>query len=84
MGEGQCQNCLHFIQHYTFSEGRVIRVFCGHCTCLKLRHKRPDAKACENFIFSPPDTDAFVTKEYLTKKLLKHVLELELLPKIEE
>ena len=83
--ETVCSDCQYFLQHYSLNEGRLIRVYCGHCTFFpRTRAKRPDARACENFIPGPADTEAFVTKEYLSKALLHRVLNLPLLPEIAE
>lgn len=80
--EKKCLDCGNYMQHYAFSKGKLFRVYCGHCKLPGVRRKRPDTDACENFIPGTADTDGFVTKEYLSKELLKYVLSLELLPKI--
>ena len=41
-------------------------------------------KRCENYIYSPGYENAFASKEYLSKELLRYVLSLELLPEIED
>ena len=79
-----CKKCQYYRQHYTFSGGRIIRVYCGHCTISRAKHKRPDADTCENFLYSPSQEDIFATKEYLSKTLLQYVLNLDLLPEIED
>lgn len=84
MNQNTCRTCEYFCQHYTFSKGRIHRVFCGHCTAGKVKTKRPYAVACEKYNYSEPDEDAFVSKEYLSKELLQHVLNMDLLPKIED
>ena len=85
MDKKTCQNCIHYIQHYVLQEGKLIRIFCGHCTCNKrLKTKRPDAAACEHHAPTSPDEEAFADKKYLTKKLLQYMLDMELLPPIEE
>ena len=84
MNERQCKECQHFMQHYVFNKRKIFRVYCGHCTFAGARRKLPDASVCENFVPGPDDTDAFVTKEYLSKELLQYVLSLELVPGIEE
>ena len=43
----------------------------------------PDKPGCAHFTPGAGDTEAFVTKEYLTKALLNRVLQLELLPEFE-
>jgi len=83
MKESSCKNCTHYRQHYTFDKRRIFQVYCGHCTFPKIRRKLPDADICENFAIADPDESAFVSKEYLSKELLRYLLNLELLPKIE-
>ena len=75
---------MHYRQHYTFDQRKIFRVYCGHCTYLKVRTKRPDAKICKNYIQADPDETHFVTKEYLSKALLEYLLKLELLPEIHD
>lgn len=83
MNQNTCQFCIHYRQHYTFDRRKIFRVYCGHCTLGKARRKLPDAVACEHFFLSDPDEQAFATKEYLSKELLQYLLNLELLPTIE-
>ena len=83
MCEKQCNSCKFYLYHYTFNQRRIFRVYCGHCTFSKARHKRPDAKACDHYIPGQPREDAFVSKEYLSKELLQYMLRLEMLPEIE-
>ena len=84
MEEHYCKNCQHFIQHYALRDGRLIQVYCGHCTYARPKTKRPDKKACEHFEPGVKDTEQFVSQEYLSKKLLDKVLSMALLPEIEE
>ena len=84
MEEKQCKECRFYLQHYTFDQKKIFRVYCGHCTITKVKRKRPDAKACENFIQGSPYEEAFASKEYLSKELLKYLISLDLLPEIEE
>ena len=79
-----CRSCAHFHQHYGLAAGRIFRVHCGHCTYPKIRHKRPTANTCQYYASAPPDEDEFVSKEYLSKALLQHLLNMELLPPIED
>ena len=79
-----CQTCTHFHQHYSLKTGKVVRVFYGHCTFASAKPVRPFKNACPNYVYGPPDEDTFVTKKYLTKELLHHFLQLELLPQIED
>ena len=84
MDEKTCRSCHYFRQHYTLDKRKIFRVYCGHCTFARAKRKRPDAKACENFIAGSPQADGFATKEYLSKELLEYLLRLELLPEIDE
>lgn len=84
MAEKQCQNCKYYMQHYTFDKRRIFRVYCGHCTFPRPRTKKPDAKVCEKFVPGTAPEDVFASREYLSKALLQYVLNLELLPEIED
>ena len=79
-----CSSCLYFKQHYVLDNRKIFRIFCGHCTFSKVKPKRPDAKSCGNYIPVEPDENAFVSKEYLNKRLLEYLLSLELLPAIHD
>ena len=83
MNDKTCQTCLYFHQHYTLKCGKLLRVFYGHCVLSTAKPKRPFTKACENYVDSPLDEDAYADKKYLTKEMLKYLLSLELLPQIE-
>ena len=84
MEKKYCKDCAHFHQHYAFNKRKIFRIYCGHCALGRVKKQRPDAIACEGFTMAPPDEDAFVSKEYLSKELLQYVLRLELLPQIED
>ena len=83
-----CNSCAFFRQHYGLDEKKLYRLYCGHCTKAKgralTRHRKPDAPVCERYEPTEPVTDAFATKEYLSKALLNYVLSLALLPNIED
>ena len=79
-----CKTCKNFHHHYTLSEGRIMRVFCGHCTYPKVKRKRPFDKACENYTYAPPDEDSFADRKYLTKEMIRYLFEMECLPPIED
>lgn len=49
----------------------------------KAKRKLPDTIACGHYFLADPDEQAFVSKEYLSKELLQYLLNLELLPTIE-
>ena len=80
----QCKMCEYYIQHYGLGKKRLFRLHCGHCTLQRAKRKLPDAQACQNFIPGEADEEAFASKEYLSKELLKYVLEMELLPEIDD
>lgn len=82
MNNRMCKNCRYYRQHYTLDSRKIFRINCGHCTFSNPRRKRPDTVACENYVSRSVETNAFASKEYLSKELLKYVLELELLPDI--
>jgi len=84
MKELTCGSCEHFYQHYALNGRRFFRVCCGHCTLMRGKKKLAEAKACGHYVPGQVDEEAFVTKEYLSKELLRRVLALELLPPIEE
>lgn len=45
-----CRDCKKFIQHYRRTEcGTYTEVYCGHCTCVRVKSRNPDDKACANF-----------------------------------
>ena len=82
MEQTTCGSCAHYLQHYTFDQRKIFRVYCGHCT-LTPKTRRPYAKACERYMRKSQE-EAFVSKEYLSKELLDYVLKLELLPEIHD
>ena len=82
MDNHSCDTCAYYRQHYTLDHRKIFRVYCGHCTYQKVKTKRPDSKACNNYLLSESAEKSFVTKEYLSKTLLEYMLGLELLPEI--
>ena len=84
MTEKKCESCKYFLQHYSLKDGKIFRVFCGHCIFDRPRRKHPHSKICKEFVAGIRDTEAFATKEYLSKELLQYILSLELLPEITE
>ena len=84
MSDVTCKTCKYFRQHYILTEGRIMRVFCGHCIFPKVKSKRPYSNACENYIYAPPDEDSFVDRKYLTKEMIRCLFEMECLPTIED
>lgn len=83
MNSNTCNTCIHYRQHYTFDQHGIFRVYCGHCTCLKVRSKRPDSPKCDHYTPCESKENAFAGKEYLSKALLEYMLKLELLPEIQ-
>ncbi len=84
MKQNTCMSCVHYRQHYAFDQRKIFRVYCGHCTYLKAKTKKPDSKVCENYMQTDSNEEAFVTREYLSKALLEYMLKLELLPEIHD
>ena len=82
MNDNLCDTCTYYRQHYTFDQCKIFRVYCGHCTYQRAKTKKPDAKACQNYLRSESAESTFVTKEYLSKALLDYLVNLELLPEI--
>ena len=84
MNNETCKTCTYFHQHYILSEGKIMRVYCGHCTFPKIRNRRPFNKACENYVYAPPDEEAFADKKYLVKEMVRNLFKMEILPPIED
>ena len=84
MENSTCRNCAYFRQHYIITEGRIFRISVGHCTDRQVRSKDAYAKPCARFLPGLPDEEQFVTKRYLSKQLLEYVLNMDLLPEIED
>lgn len=84
MNKATCQNCQYFLQHYTLDDQIIRWVFCGHCRFGQVRHKLPDASACQHFVPGTAGKKRFVDKKYLSKALLQYILQMELLPDILE
>ena len=77
-----CKDCANFYQHYGLSDKKLFALNCGHCTHRKPRHKSPLSAVCDQFSPAAKTKELFASKEYLSKALLKYILELELLPEI--
>ena len=70
MNQQYCCYCGHFRQHYTLSDGKLVKVYCGHCTFLSpVKRKRCHDKVCDNFIPIPSNAENFVSKEYLLPEI---------------
>ena len=79
MEKHNCRDCTYFLQHYALGERGLVRIWCGHCTHTHPRSRKPDAPACTRFSAGADREKAFATKEYLTRKLLQKVLDMDLL-----
>ena len=79
-----CKNCRNYNQHYSFDSRKLFRIYCGHCVLKVKKCVKPDDAACEHYVFTEGDETAFANKEYLSKELLRYILQLELLPAIED
>ncbi len=75
MENNRCRNCAHYHQHYALDQRKIFRVYCGHCMQRNTKMRYPDSKVCDAFVPKPPDEDAFATKEYLSKELLRFFVE---------
>ena len=84
MNENLCKNCQYFVQHYVLGPQKLVSVNCGQCIYGRTKRKQAYSTACENFIPGQPSGDGFVSREYLSKALLQRVLDMELLPEIED
>ncbi len=84
MEQNICNTCVYYLRHYTFNQKKIFRVNCGHCTCGRIRRKRPYTNACENYLQADPQENGFASKEYLSKTLLEYMMQLELLPEIND
>ncbi len=80
MDNSLCKDCKHYMQHYGLDGKGFFPLYCGHCTHLRVVHRRPDQKGCKNFISGENREKAFASKEYLTKALLDWIATLPLLP----
>ncbi len=78
MDKKYCRECKQYIQHYGLFDGKIKEVYCGHCKQVSYKRKLPDDIACSNFAPGVPVEKEMVSKEYLTKALLKRFLEMEL------
>ena len=84
MDKKQCKTCQYFRQHFGMDQRKIFRIYCGHCVFAGSKRKQPDAIACDHYQPGSVPEDAFATKEYLSKELLQYLLNLELMPQIED
>ena len=76
-----CKNCIHFHPHYVLDKYSCAAVPCGHCAHPRLKHRRPEDKACTHFKAGTrplPDREKVV--HYLTAEFLQHITTLALPP----
>lgn len=46
-----CENCIHFMQHYIYASRTYIKIDQGHCTAGRvIKRRRPDDKTCQFFV----------------------------------
>ena len=76
--DNTCKYCTHFVQHYGIFDGKLRPIFCGHCLLERKKNRKPYTPICDQFEQGTLIDDKMVTKEYLTKKLLQHILDMEL------
>ena len=79
-----CRDCENYLQHYTLIDGKLGKVYCGHCKRFMKRRIRPDGRICDQFIPGQPLEKTMVSKQYLTKALLQRIFNIELFPESEE
>ena len=61
----QCEQCEYYIQHYSISEGRIWKVYCGHC---KFNNKKKISSLRECVYFKP------ISEEEQNKQKEQHIL----------
>ena len=77
--KNKCGNCTKYIQHYGIFDGKLRKVFYGHCMEKNKCNLDEDSAACNLFVPGDPMDTRMVSKEYLTKELLQKVLSMSLL-----
>ena len=80
MNHKTCQDCQHYLRHYTIIDGKLKAVFCGHCRKFAKKKILPDRMVCDCFEPGIPIKKEMVSKQYLTKELLSYLLSMELFP----
>ena len=81
-----CKNCIHYRQHYILDIECCIPVNCGHCTNIRIKHRKPDSSACDCFKLQTNTVlpNRQETIYFLTTEFLKRILEKPLPPEIKE
>lgn len=83
MKEETCKHCKYFYQHYVVDDMRRTPVNCGHCSKPRLKHRRPNTRACGNFREREGDVplpDRPRVIDFLTVDMLEYILSLKLPP----
>ncbi len=75
-----CATCKHFHQHYSLKDGILTRVYCGHCTFPRVKHKRPCNKTCPHYVRGTADEEIYATKKYLTREMIRQLFNMEFFP----
>ena len=87
MEDKVCKNCAHYRRHYIIDKARCTAVNCGHCVCVRIKKRRPDDPACEQYRYRDNHADLPDRKEvidYMTTDFLKWVQEKMVPPYVEE
>ena len=45
-----CETCEHFMQHYVRISSKFSIIPMGHCTFPRIKARKNDAPACENYV----------------------------------
>lgn len=45
-----CKDCKYFVLHYTMLSDSYVPAGMGHCTFMRLRMRKSNAKKCESFV----------------------------------
>ncbi len=80
-----CKTCTHFRQHFVLTDDYAAAVYCGHCVHPRLKHTRPDKKACPHYKEQAKENPLPCRREtvhFLTTRVLESILTLELPPEI--
>ena len=76
--KNKCGNCENYIQHFAILDGKVQKIWCGHCRERGKKKLDQESIACELFVQGENVEQKLVNREYLTKNLLKKVLSMAL------
>lgn len=81
MEQSICKNCIHFRQHYILDKHSCTAVSCGHCVQPRLKHRRPEDKACAHYKAGTPSLpDREQVVHFLTTEFLQYITSLVLPP----